>query len=215
MRHRPNRLASLSNTGLALKSLLVATLLAGALPARGETTTTSPGEQTRPRPETVFQVAARADYVGTEGRLRRRDAIVGSTQLRFSSPARPIVAGLLIEYRLVDEQADMLLVAGMFTYRTPKWTASASPFYEKTEHRDAGRWDYWTGVRRHVASRHALGVELSGSIDTGRAEKLMLGYYGTITETLRVSVAAGPGWAAGPDWVATASVTWRPRSRRR
>lgn len=215
MRRRSRRQASLPDIGFPLRVLLVATGLLSALHARGEMVATSPGEEARWQAKAVFELGARADYVGAQGHVGRRDAVVGSMYLRFASPARPIIAGLMIEYRLVDEQADTLLVAGMFTYEMPKWTAAASPFYKKTAHRAAGDWDYWASVRRHIAGHHALGVELFGALETGRPEKWLLGYYGAITETLSVSVAAGSGFGAGPDWVARTSVTWRPRPGRR
>jgi hypothetical protein len=214
MTHRPKRRAPLSTSGSLARALLVAIGLLGALHARGETVATSRGEAQR-RAQTVFQLAARADYVGTAGHARRRDAIAGSTNLRFASPARPIVAGLMIEYRFVDEQADTLLVGGMFTYKKAEWSAAASPYYKKTEHRAAGDWHYWASARRNVTPRHALGVELFGALETGRPAKWTLGYYGAITETLFVSVTAGSAFDADVDWVAGTSVTWRPRPGRR
>lgn len=210
MRDRPNRRASLGSA-FPLRLLLVATLLLSAVHAQGVTAATSSGEEALWRAEAVFQLAARADYAGTEGHVRRRESVIGSAHLRFASRARPISAGLMIEHRFVDEQPDTLLVAGVFTYKIPKWTATASPFYKRTEHRDAGDWDYWASARRHISSRNALGAELFGTLDTGRAEQWMLGYYGTITETLSVSVLAGSGFDSGPDWVARAAVTWRLR----
>ena len=213
MRHRPKRRASLWN-GFLLRSLLVATLFLSALHARGETPATSLGEGARWQAETVFRLTARTDYAGTQGHVTRRRAVVGSAHLRFTSPARPISAGLLIERRLVDEQPDTLLVAGQFTYKAPKWTATASPFYKRTEHRGAGDWNYWASGRRHIASRHGLGVELFGDLGTGRAERWTLGYYGTITSTVSVSVVVGSGFDSGPDWVAGAAMTWRLPSGR-
>jgi drug/metabolite transporter (DMT)-like permease len=173
MKHRPKEQASLPKVGLLPRSLLVATLLLSAPHVRGET---SPGEEARWQAKTVFELAARVDYVSAEGHVSRRDAIVGSAHLRFASPTRPTVAGLMVEYRFRDVQADTLLVAGVFAYGTPKWTAAASPFYKRTNDRDAGDWNYWASVRRHFAIRHALGVELFGALDTGRPEKWMLGY---------------------------------------
>ena len=214
MTHRPERRAPPSSVGALPRSLLVAMGLLAALHARGETIATSRGAA-RWQAETVFQLAARADYVGSEGRARRRDAIAGSTSLRFASPARRLAAGLMIEYRFVDEQADTLLVGGMFTYKKAKWTAAASPYYKKTEHRAAGDWHYWASARRNVTRRHALGVELFGVLETGRPAKWTLGYYGAITETLFVSVTAGSAFDAGMDWVAGTSLTWRPRPGRR
>jgi hypothetical protein len=213
MRHGPKRRASRWNA--FLRSLLVATLLSSAVHARSVTAATSSDEEARWRGEAVFQLAARADYAGTQGQVSRREAVVGSAQLRFASPARPISAGLMIEHRFVAEQADTLLVAGVLTYKMPTWTATASPFYKRTEHRGAGEWDYWASVRRHVASRHGLGIELFGSLGTGRAEQWTLGYYGTMTETLSVSVLAGAGFDSGPDWMARATVTWKLRPRGR
>jgi hypothetical protein len=215
MKHRPRRRASLPGVSFLPRALLAAIGLLSSLQSWGEAAETSLGAQARWQPQTVFQIAARADFVRAQGHVTRRDAITGTTHLRFASPARPITAGLMIEYRLIDEQADTLLVAGMFTYKVSKWTAAASPFYTRSAQRPAGEWDYWFSVRRHIATRHALGVELLGALETGRAAKWMVGYYGTITETLSVSVTAGSGFDAGPDWVAVTALTWRPRPDRR
>jgi len=215
MRDRTRKRASLPDVSFLPRLLLVAIGLLSTLQARGETTATNPSEEARWQAETVFQFAARTDYASTQGHVRRRDAMVGAAQLRFASPERPIVAGLMIEYRFVDDKADTLRVAGMFSYKMRKWTASASPFYQRTAQRAAGDWHYWSSFRRHIAGRHSLGVELFGALDTGRPTKWMLGYDGAITETLSVGVAAGAGFNGGPDWVARTSLTWRPRPGRR
>jgi hypothetical protein len=124
MRHRPKRRASLPHTSARPRSLLVASGLLSALQARSETTATNPGDEALWRAETVFQVVVRSDYGDTPGHVTRLDAILATTHLRFSSPARPCIAGLMIEYRLIHQRADTLLVAGMFTYKTPKWAAA-------------------------------------------------------------------------------------------
>jgi hypothetical protein len=215
MRHRPDARASRSHIGFLPRATLVAIGVLSALQARGETAAPSPGAEPRWPAAIEFELAARTDYVGGPVDVRKRDVVAASTNLRFASPARPIIAGLLIEYRVGDERADELLVAGVFTYKLSKWTAAASPFYKSLAHGDDGDWSYWASVRRHIAGRHALGIELFGALDTGRPRKWMLGYYGTVTEALSVSVSAGSGFDAGLDWVASTSVTWRPRRARR
>lgn len=214
MKHRPGKQASPPKPSCLLGSLVVAIGLLGPLQASGQSAATNRRDEARWRGEAVFQFAARADYASEQGGVGRRDAFVGTAHLRFASPARPIVAGIMVEYGLIDEYANTLLVAGTFSYELSKWTAAAGPFYKRAV-RGVGEWQYWCGARRHIADRHAIGVELFGSLDTGRPAKWMLGYYGTITETLSFDVAAGSGIAAGPHWVARTSVTWRPRLNRR
>jgi hypothetical protein len=215
MRCRQKRRASPANISFLSRSLFVAIGLLSTLQASGEAAATSPGDEARWQAETVFQLTERSDHARTQGHLRRLGAVVGTTHLRFASPARPIIAGLMIEYQSIDGEDDTLLVGGMFTYKMPKWTASASPFYKRTAEHAAGDWHYWGGVRRRISSHHSLGIELFGALDTGKPAKWLLGYYGTITETLSVGVAVGSVFDAGPDWVARTSVTWRPRSDRR
>jgi len=214
MKHRPRRPASRPTIGFTARWLVCAIGLLATLRAQGEMTAPSLGESARWRGTTVLQLGARADYAGNQGQARRRDAIVFSTHLRFASPTRPVTAGLLAEYRLVDERAHTLLIAGMFTYEKPKWTVAASPYYRRTERSSTGDWSYWATLRRHIADRHSLGVEIFGALDTGRPEKWTLGYYGNLTKTLSVSVTAGSGFRAGPDWVAGTSVVWRTRLSR-
>jgi len=215
MKYQSGRRASLRSRGLALRSLVVAIGLLGALQATGATPAISAVEAARWRGETVFQFSVRTDYASTRGHLRRRDAIVGTTHLRFKSPARPLTAGLMIEYAAFDEQADTLLVAGMFTYRMSKWTVSASPYHVRTAQRAAGDWRYWGSVRRHITPRYSVAVELFGALETGKPTKWTLGYSAAITETLSVSVSAGSVFDAGPDWIARTSLSWRPWPHRR
>lgn len=204
----------LSNTSVRCTSLLVAIGLLGTLRAKAETATTNPGNDALWRAETVFQVAVRTDYASTQGLVTRRDAIAATTHLRFVPRARPYTAGLMIEYQFVDQRADTLLVAGMFTYKTLKWTAAASPFYKRSTQPSGSDWHYWGTLRRQTTSRHSLGVELFGALESGGPSKWTLGYYGKVSETLSVSVTAGSGFGAGPDWVAGTSLTWRPRPSR-
>lgn len=215
MKQRPRRRASLRSCGLPLRSLVVAIGFLSALQAVGETAAASAGEHPRWRGETVFQFSARADYARTQGHVTRRDATVSTTHLRFKSLVWPLTAGLMLEYSAVDEQADTLLVAGMFSYKMSRWTVSASPFYMRTAQRATGDWRYWGSVRRHITPRHSVGVELFGALETGRLTKWTVGYSATITKSLSVSVSAGSGFNAGPDWMARTSLTWRPRPGRR
>jgi hypothetical protein len=167
------------------------------------------------RTQAVLQVAARSDYTKTEEHAERRDALVLSTHVRRASNARPYSVGVLVEYSLVDAGPDTLLVGGMFTRKAAKWTAAASPFYKKTLRTDKGQWYYWGSLRRQISERHSLGIEAFGSIETHKPSKWLLGYTGTISKSVSVSIAAGSGFGNGPDRVARGSVVWRPRGTRR
>jgi hypothetical protein len=215
VKYQLSRRASLRSCGFPLRLLVAGIGLLSALQATGETAATSAGENTRWRGETVLQFSARADYASKQGHVTRRDATVSTMYLRFNSLVRPVTAGLMLEYSAVDEQADTLLVAGMFTYKQSKWTASASPFYVRTAQSASGSWRYWGSVRRRITSRQSLSVELFGALETGRLTKWMVGYAATITATLSVSVSAGASFNAGQDWLARTSLTWRPRPGRR
>jgi hypothetical protein len=211
MRQHAKRRASRRGRGFAFASLTTAAGLLNALPAAAETIAMNTGESARWQPETVVQFSVRTDYASTRGHLTTRDATVGTMHLRLRSSIRPVTAGLMFEVSAIDEQADTLLIAGMFTCKISKWTAAVSPFYTRKVQRAAGNWRYWGSVRRQITPRHSVGVELFGALETGRPTKWLLGYSAAITETLSVSVAAGRGLDVGPDWLARAALTWRPR----
>jgi len=214
MRRPEPRRTSQAKSHPRLKGLLVAIGFLTALQASGQSTIANPIDGARRRADAAYQISARADYTGERDRVTRRDAFVATTHLRFASPARPVAAGLMVEYRLSDGQADRLLIGGMFSYRLPGWTIATSPFYNQTMH-GTGVWQYWCRGRRHITDRHAIDVELFGSLETGRPGKWMLGYFRSVTESLSVNVAAGSRFDAGSDWLARTSVTWRPRPNHR
>jgi hypothetical protein len=162
----------------------------------------------------VHQVSVRSDYTKIRGHADRRDALVLSTHLRRASNVRPNTVGVVLEYSLVDGP-DTVLVGGMVTHRAAKWAVAASPFYKKTLRTGSGQWYGWGSVRRQISDRHALGIEVFASLETQRPSKWLLGYTGTISESVSVGIAAGSGFGDGPDRVVRGSVVWRPRGTRR
>jgi len=212
MRHYGPR-RSLSNPSTGTNCLLLAAALMCISAARSEAATAH--HRGDARTQAVAQVAARADYVKTEEHAERHDALVLTTHVRRASKARPYSAGLVLEYSFVDDAPDTLLLGGMFTRKTAKWTAAASPFFKRTFRTGTGQWYGWGSLRRQVAKRHSLGVEVYGSMETYRPTKWLLGYTGTISESVSVSLAVGSGFGDGPERVARGSIVWRPQRTRR
>jgi hypothetical protein len=200
----PKRLAPRTR----LETLLLAVGWLCVLPANGETVAMRRADA---HAQLAFQAAVRSDYKETGGRADRHDALVLTTHVRRPSPPRRVAASLMIEYSALDDGRDTLLVAGMFTRKKAQWTAAASPFYKTALRTGEGHWHYWGGIRRQVSSRHSFGVELFGSLETQALAKWLLGYTGTISDSVSVSFAVGSGIGDGPDRVARSSIVWRPR----
>jgi hypothetical protein len=60
-----------------------------------------------------------------------------------------------------------------------------------------------------------VGVEVLEPIGTNKPAKWLLGYSGTISESVSVNLAVGSELGDGADRVARGSVAWRPRGLRR
>jgi len=212
MRHYTEERA-LSNLRAVAKSLLLATGLMCTSPASGEEAAAH--HNGHARAQAVFQVAVRSDYKETNEHVERQRALVLATHVRRTSTARPSSAGLVLEYSVVDAGPDTLLLGGMFTHKRGKWAAAASPFYKGTPRTRTGQWYGWGNLRRQVATRHSLGLEVLEPIGTNKPAKWLLGYSGTISESVSVSLAVGAELGDGADRVARGSVVWRPRGSRR
>jgi hypothetical protein len=200
--------------GIASLVWLVVLATANEGPACGEGVSAH-GQPSLSRPlHTIVQVAARSDYVESQGRGARHETLALKTKLSRISNKPAAAPALLIEYRLRDDGLRMLLVGGMFALDWARWTVAGSPFFQQTRHGD-GRWLYWVNLRRQLTPRHSLGVEVYGSVDAHRPSKWLLAYSGTVSKTLSVSFAVGSSVDSGPDLVTRAMVTWRLGELRR
>jgi len=203
---------ALSNLRAGANSLLLAAALMGISPAGGEEAAARHNGDAPAQP--VFQVAVRSDYKETNEHVDRQRALVLATHVRRVSTARASSAGLVLEYSLVDGGPDTLLLGGMFTHRSGKWAAAVSPFYKGAPRTRTGQWYGWGNLRRQVAGRHSLGVEVLEPIGTNKPTRWLLGYSGTISESVSVNLAVGSELGDGADRVARGSVIWRPGPRR-
>jgi hypothetical protein len=204
MRHFSEQRAR-SNLRVWTQCVLLASALMCISPARGEDAATNHGS------DVAFQVAVRSDYKKTDEHAERQRALVLATHLRRASTTRPYSAGLVLEYSFVDDGRDTLLLGGMFTHRRGKWAAAASPFYKGTPRTRTGQWYGWGSLRRQVTKRHSLGVEVLRPIGTDKPAKWLLGYSGTISESVSLNLAVGSELGDGADRVVRGSVVWRPR----
>jgi len=193
-------------------ALAIAILCAGQV--WSESRAANEGEPRSGSLHAASQIGVRWDFSETSGHGAGREALVLETRLSSVSSDRSFRPGLLIECRLLDDGRQTLIAAGMFSYTTARWTATLSPFYERTAPAD-GRWLYWANVRREIEPRHSLGLELYGSLETHRPSKWLLAYSTNVSGPLTVSVAIGSGVGSGPELVARTLVTWRLGASRR
>jgi hypothetical protein len=186
----------------------------GAYPIRSEELAASAGPAGAGL-RVASQIGVRLDHSELRGQATSRDALVLKTQVGTALGESSFSTSVLIEARIFDDGQQTLIAAGMLNYTKAPWTLTASPFFERTLQADGGRWLYWGNVRRELAPRHSLGLELYGSIETQRPTKWLVAYSASISRPLTVSVALGAGVGSGPGLVTRTTVSWQLGTARR
>jgi hypothetical protein len=120
------------------------------------------------------------------------DAIYTSAELRFSSRLRNYSLGLFYDYAgSTDEYIDGAQTLGIVhRMRVERWDTATYVFGHKPT-RARRRWGLAGRVRYQVAEHHKIGVEAIGAPEDTAPLKLMIGYYGTISESLSARIAVG------------------------
>ena len=137
-------------------------------------------------------------------------AVAGSAEVLFSSQAHPYSIGLFVGqvYSPDDRRNGAVFGGGLFEHQLRSWDTTASLF--NYDSRGADRlWKYFGRVRYRFATRHKLGIEVVGPLRDPSASNLMVGYYGTITESFSVNFVVGSQVNAGRNRVARTELVWQ------
>ena len=137
-------------------------------------------------------------------------AVAGSAELLFSSQAHPYSVGLFVGqvYSPDGRQNGAIFAGGLFEYQLRGWDTTASLF--NYDSRDAkANWKYFSRVRYRFAARHKLGIEVVGPLRDPSASNLMVGYYGTITESFSVNFVVGSKFKFGQKRIARTELVWQ------
>ncbi len=159
---------------------------------------------------TSVSLAARSDYQQTDGLSKQYRSIAATAQLRFPFPSHRYSASVLFEYSAIEHRSDTALLAAIVWYKTGDWSLSFAPYIHKASDRSA-EWKQQSTVRYRISGRSAVGLELVGSLTDLGASKLLVGYYGKVSEALSVTLTVGSGVNTGPDVAVRSAVIWRLR----
>lgn len=151
-----------------------------------------------------------AHYEKAEGESARYESVAPAVHLRFTPRAQAVAVGLSAEYEFAHDSAedDAVELVGVVGYETATWMATANLLYERPAG-SSGELSYAAGVRRGFTQRHALGLEVLGSLESNGSSEALLGYYGTLSESFSINVGVGTGIDEGPDWAARTAFIWR------
>ena len=137
-------------------------------------------------------------------------AVAGSAEVLFSSQAHPYSIGLFVGqvYSPAGRQNGAIFAGGLFEHQLRAWDTTASLF--NYDARDAkANWKYFGRVRYRFATRHKLGIEVVGALRDPSASNLMVGYYGTITESFSVNFVVGSTFKSGQKRIARTELVWQ------
>jgi hypothetical protein len=147
-----------------------------------------------------------------QGRSARYNATVPTLHLRFDrAPQRlglGVTAGYAIAHR--DELRDRFESTISVSAETRRLLAAANLIYLK-ESGLSREWAYAAGARLNFGTRHGIGVELNGSLQSSGSTEALLGWYGRLSPNFTVNAGLGSGIERGPDWTARTAFIWRFR----
>jgi hypothetical protein len=163
------------------------------------------------RPEFYMTGIANHDFV--DGDVTSYDTFAVTAELTIVPRSRCFWGGPFIDYRTStdDRFADNLNVGGYFRYNWSRWDGTAWMFVNSAPEREA-TWIYATRLRYLVAPGHKAGIEALAPLEhEPERPKLMLGYYGSLSDTLTLKLLAGGATGGTHDASVRAELVWRLR----
>lgn len=160
--------------------------------------------------EPRFYLSGMSFYQAKDDASAAFDTLAATGELRFRPYARPWYASLFADYRFSTDRSysDRMNIGGLINYGRYRWDARAYAFVNKSPRSD-DIWLYMGRLRYRFAGEHKVGLEAAGAIGNPKSLQLMLGYYGTISDSLSMTVAAGRGTSGDPDLSARLELVWR------
>ena len=160
--------------------------------------------------ETRLYLSGVSNYWQENGVSSSYEYLATSAELRFTSDAKPWSASLFADYRFSTSSrfTDQVNLGALFKYQYYKWDATAYLFVNQTA-KSPDTWLYAGRVRYRIAENHNLGIEATGSFKYPDSLQLMLGYYGEISDSVSLNIAAGPVAGKGRDFNARLELIWQ------
>jgi len=140
------------------------------------------------------------------------DTIATTAELTFYSDARPYYGGLFVDYRYSSSTRydDNLNLGAYFRYNLPDWDTTTWLFASQHSGSSA-TWLYATRLRYRVAESYKLGLEAMAPVNDAGAPNLMLGWYGSVSDSLSLNILAGADTGGSTDFAARVELSWQIR----
>ncbi len=138
------------------------------------------------------------------------ESVTATVEFLLSSEAHPYSAAFFVDYmNSPDSRYSGSMNAGAaFELWSHRWDLTAAAMIGKSPGAPH-QWGYAGRLRYRFAQLHRVGIEVVGSFDDIPSPGLMLGYYGDITGTFSLRVAAGARLSAYRERVVRAELVWR------
>jgi len=139
-------------------------------------------------------------------------SLVTAAEIQFIPYARSWHTGLVAEYQFsTDNSFRNNLTAGSYLrFDWNRWDTTTFAVVNKTSG-SPEVWFYAERVRYRFAENHKLGIVLGGAFRGRNTPTVMLGYYGTISNSLSLNVVAGPVAGGRQDFSARIELVWQVR----
>lgn len=133
---------------------------------------------------------------------------------RFTPRESAFALGGAIEYEAARhrDEHDVWGFAGIASYETGGWQVGLNLLAERETSGGADtEWGYAAGLRRSVAHKLAVGVEVAGSFEDEKEGEVLIGVFSDPTPWLTVNVGVGTGFNRGADTTFRSALVFRLR----
>jgi len=164
------------------------------------------------RAGTELYLTGVTNYQKNGGSSASIDNLAATAELLFLSDARPWYVSLFANYRFSTDSRylDNINLGALLKYEWRKWDATTYVFVNQSSE-TPDTWFHAGRLRYRVAENHKLGVETTAPFKDPGSLELLLVYYGEISDSLSLNVAAGPGMGEVPDFNARLELSWQIR----
>ena len=150
-----------------------------------------------------------AHFAKPSGDSFDHEAVAGAGHFLLSPLSRELSYGMSVEYALGSgDHGDGFAVTGVVGYEHKRWAAAANLLYDRVQG-SPSEWGIAAGVRRNIATKHAIGVEAVNTLETHGNSELLVGYYGQLNDRFWLNAGLGKRIDEGPDRAAHFSFIYR------
>jgi hypothetical protein len=162
------------------------------------------------RAETELYLTGMTNYQKNGRSSASIDNLAATAELLFLSDTRPWYVSLFANYKFSTDghYLDNINLGALLKYEWYEWDATTYVFVNQSSE-TPDTWFHAGRVRYRVAENHKLGVETTVPFKDPDSLELMLVYYGEISDSISLTVAAGPGMGEVPDFNARLELTWQ------